>query len=91
MFRCLQVRNAWSDSASYLDTDEMYRRAFELDVAKALASHGLSEFILKHDDGESDGGGEDWDNDGIEDDEIDEVAAAMWEHHNTICNRAAPT
>ncbi len=51
---CWRKRSAWADSGSFLDTEETYRKAFRLDWARALRSHGLAAYICKHDDGESD-------------------------------------
>jgi hypothetical protein len=48
-----KARAAWSDSGSFLDTEETYRKAFALDWSRALRSHGLAAYILKHGSGES--------------------------------------
>ena len=48
-----KARAAWADSGSFLDTEETYRKAFALDWSRALRSHGLAAYILKHGSGES--------------------------------------
>ena len=48
-----KARAAWSDSGTFLDTEETYRKAFALDWSRALRSHGLAAYILKHGSGES--------------------------------------
>ena len=48
-----KARAAWSDSGTFLDTEETYRKAFALDWSRALRSHGLAAYILKHAKGES--------------------------------------
>ena len=50
-----KARAAWSDSGTFLDTEETYRKAFALDWSRALRSHGLAAYILKHAKGESKG------------------------------------
>ena len=87
----MQARSAWSDSGSFLDTEEMYGRALDLDWGRALRAHGLAAFILKHSgvgaddegrsarDGPQSAEGED-----LERQEIWEVRAVLWEHHTLI-------
>ena len=78
-----KTRSAWSDSGTFYDTVEVYERAFNLDWSQALRSHSLANFILKHDDGESDDEADD-DDDGVPDDEIVEVGNVLWRHHELV-------
>lgn len=72
-------RSKWADSGSFLDTEEVYDKAFSLDWSQALRAHGLAQYIRKNDDGESDDG-EDDDGDGVVDDEIVEVGNALYKN-----------
>lgn len=84
-------RPKWSDSKSFHDTPEMWERAFSLDWSRALRSHKLASFIMRHDDGDSDDEDDDHQNDvadavcatrgADEDTEIVEVGSALWKHH----------
>lgn len=78
-----QVRSAWADSGTFIDTPETYEKAFNLDWSHALRSHGLVKYILKNDDGESDDEADE-DGDGIADDELVEVGGVLWRHHLLI-------
>ena len=76
-------RAGWADSGSFLDTDEAYERAFNIDWSMALRAHGLAHYIRTHDDGESDDEADE-DGDGVADDELVEVGGVLWRHHALI-------
>jgi len=40
-----KARAKWADSGTWLDTPDVYWQAFQLDLARALTSHGLIKFI----------------------------------------------
>ena len=82
-----KYRPKWAESRDFYDTEEVYEAAFSLDWSRALRSHRLAEWILKHDDGD----GEDSDDDddegmegGGESGEIIEVGNILWRHHRML-------
>lgn len=77
---------AWSDSGSFLDTEETYKKAFALDWSRALRSHGLANYILKNDDGESEDDDDEEDDSGDE----DQDAAAEIAEVRGLSDRASP-
>ena len=88
-----------ADSLDFYDTEAVMRKAFDKDWSLAIRTHGLADFIKRLDDGESDDEEEtaneqgdvvkvvkkvDEDGDGVDDDEVVEVALVLWKHHKLI-------
>lgn len=79
-------RQTWADGKAFYDVDETVQKAFQSDWSRALRSHGLAHYILKHEDegGDDDVGGADDDGDGFVDSEIVAVGLSLFRHHQLI-------